>query len=85
MLQSYVEGPGVTIERWEPTPGRASFVARVEGTDPGAPSLCLMGHTDVVPVHPDGWHRDPFGGELRHATPTASPRSGAAARSTCST
>ena len=64
VLQSYVEGPGVTIERWEPTPGRASFVARVEGSEPGAPSLCLMGHTDVVPVHPEGWHRDPFGGEL---------------------
>ena len=26
--------------------------------------LCLMGHTDVVPVSPDGWSRDPFGGEL---------------------
>jgi acetylornithine deacetylase/succinyl-diaminopimelate desuccinylase-like protein len=23
-----------------------------------------MGHTDVVPVNPDRWHRDPFGGEL---------------------
>jgi acetylornithine deacetylase/succinyl-diaminopimelate desuccinylase-like protein len=23
-----------------------------------------MGHTDVVPVNPDGWDRDPFGGEL---------------------
>ena len=23
-----------------------------------------MGHTDVVPVSPDGWERDPFGGEL---------------------
>ena len=23
-----------------------------------------MGHTDVVPVSPDGWHHDPFGGEL---------------------
>ena len=23
-----------------------------------------MGHTDVVPVNPDGWQRDPFGGEL---------------------
>ena len=54
VLQSYVEGPGVTIERWEPTPGRASFVARLEGRDPSAPSLCLMGHTDVVPVHADG-------------------------------
>ena len=64
VLQSYVEGPGVTIERWEPTPGRASFVARLEGRDPSAPSLCLMGHTDVVPVHANGWSRDPFAGEL---------------------
>ena len=23
-----------------------------------------MGHTDVVPVNPDGWSRDPFGGEI---------------------
>ena len=23
-----------------------------------------MGHTDVVPVSPAGWQRDPFGGEL---------------------
>ncbi len=29
-----------------------------------APSLCLMGHTDVVPVNESGWSRDPFGGEL---------------------
>ena len=49
VLQTYVEGAGVDIERWEPTPGRASFVARIPGTDPAAPSLCLMGHTDVVP------------------------------------
>ena len=64
VLQSYVERPGVTVERWEPTPGRASFVARLEGRDPSAPTLCLMGHTDVVPVHVEGWHRDPFAGEL---------------------
>ena len=23
-----------------------------------------MGHTDVVPVNPAGWSRDPFGGEM---------------------
>lgn len=67
VLQSYVEGPGVDIERWEPTPDRASFVARLPGTDPAAPSLCLMGHTDVVPVNPEGWRNDPFGGELIRA------------------
>src|SRR4029077_8103134 len=33
-------------------------------SDPTAPTLCLMGHTDVVPVTPATWTRDPFGGEL---------------------
>ena len=31
---------------------------------PDAPTLLLLGHTDVVPVNPAGWTRDPFGGEL---------------------
>ena len=39
-------------------------MARIEGSDPGAPALCYLGHTDVVPVNPDTWSRDPFGGEL---------------------
>lgn len=63
-LVHFLEGTGLDIERYEPTPGRVSMVARIEGSDPDAPSLCLMGHTDVVPVTPDGWSRDPFGGEL---------------------
>src|SRR4029453_1614592 len=42
----------------------ASLVARIEGTDPTAPTLLLMGHTDVVPVNPDGWSRDPFSGDF---------------------
>ena len=39
-------------------------MARIEGTRPGAPTLLLMGHTDVVPANPAGWRREPFGGEL---------------------
>jgi acetylornithine deacetylase/succinyl-diaminopimelate desuccinylase-like protein len=39
-------------------------VARIEGSDPSAPRLLLMGHTDVVPVNADHWREDPFGGEL---------------------
>jgi acetylornithine deacetylase/succinyl-diaminopimelate desuccinylase-like protein len=39
-------------------------VSRIEGTDPEAPTLLLMGHTDVVPVSAAQWSRDPFGGEL---------------------
>ena len=64
VLRDYLEGPGVEIETYEPLPGRGSMVARMAGTDPDAPSICLMGHTDVVPVSPEGWRHDPFGGEL---------------------
>ncbi len=64
LLQTYLEGAGLDVQRYESRPGRGSLVARIEGTDPSAPSLCLMGHTDVVPVNPAGWSRDPFGGEL---------------------
>ena len=64
LLASYLEGSGADLQRYEPLPGRASLVAKIEGTDPSAPSLVLMGHTDVVPVNPDRWRRDPFGGEL---------------------
>jgi acetylornithine deacetylase/succinyl-diaminopimelate desuccinylase-like protein len=63
VLQSVLEGSGVDIETYEPSPGRTSLVARIEGTDPSAPTLMLMGHTDVVPAT-EGWTRDPFGGEL---------------------
>jgi acetylornithine deacetylase/succinyl-diaminopimelate desuccinylase-like protein len=64
LLASYLEGSGLDLERYEAAPGRASLVAKLEGTDPNAPSLLLMGHTDVVPVNADRWQRDPFGGEL---------------------
>jgi len=63
-LTGFLEGAGLEVQRFEPTPGRVSIVSRIPGRDPAAPSLCLMGHTDVVPVNPDGWSRDPFGGEL---------------------
>ena len=63
-LRGYLAGSGLDIETYEPQPGRESLVARIEGSDPAAPSLLLMGHTDVVPVNVDGWSRDPFGAEL---------------------
>ncbi|MFT3852744.1 MAG: M20/M25/M40 family metallo-hydrolase [Ilumatobacteraceae bacterium] len=63
-LRAFLGEAGFDVQHFEPTPGRGSLVARIEGTDPNAPSLCLMGHTDVVPVNESGWSRDPFGGEL---------------------
>ncbi len=64
VLTSVIEEAGLEVARYEPHPGRVSIVSRMEGRDPSAPSLCLMGHTDVVPVNADGWLHDPFGGEL---------------------
>lgn len=59
-LEAYLGEPG---EAFEPHPGRRSVLYRVPGTDPGAPSIMLMGHTDVVPVSLEGWSVDPFAGE----------------------
>jgi acetylornithine deacetylase/succinyl-diaminopimelate desuccinylase-like protein len=63
-LAAYLDGSGVDLQRYEPQPGRTSLVARLEGSDRSAPSLLLMGHTDVVPVSVSRWRHDPFGGEL---------------------
>jgi acetylornithine deacetylase/succinyl-diaminopimelate desuccinylase-like protein len=64
VLTQVLDGPGIDLQRYEPEPGRTSLVARIEGSDPEAPSLLLMGHTDVVPVSPERWRHDPFGGDL---------------------
>jgi len=64
LLAGYLEGAGLDMQRFDSAPGRSNLVARIEGSDPTAPTLCLLGHTDVVPVNEDRWERDPFGGEL---------------------
>lgn len=63
-LTQYLEGSGLDVQTFTPHEGRGSIVARIEGSDPTAPSLCLMGHTDVVPVNPAGWEHDPFGADV---------------------
>jgi succinyl-diaminopimelate desuccinylase len=49
----------------EPAPGRLSLIARVPAPAGGGgegrpPTLIVNGHTDVVPVVPERWQRDPF-------------------------
>src|SRR5262245_50055209 len=63
-LEDFFAGSGLSCERYTSEPGRMSLITRIEGRDPKAPTLLLMGHTDVVPVSPSGWKRDPFGAEL---------------------
>jgi acetylornithine deacetylase/succinyl-diaminopimelate desuccinylase-like protein len=64
LLHSELEGCGADFAVFEPVAGRASLVGRIEGSDPDAPSMCWLGHTDVVPANPDTWSRDPFSGDL---------------------
>lgn len=63
-LAAFLDGCGAELAIHEPVPGRGSLVARLEGTDPAAPTVALMGHTDVVPVTAERWTRDPFGAEV---------------------
>jgi len=63
-LESYFAGSGLSFQRFTSAPGRVSLITRIEGSDPKAPTLLLMGHTDVVPVNASGWSRDPFAGDV---------------------
>ncbi|GAA2181353.1 M20/M25/M40 family metallo-hydrolase [Brooklawnia cerclae] len=63
-LEDLFAGIGLSYEIVEPSPGRASIIARIPGSDNSAPSLGLFGHLDVVPVEAEGWTQDPFGGEI---------------------
>ena len=56
---------GLEPQIFESEPGRASVVARIEGTDPSADGLLLHGHLDVVPADPADWSVHPFAGEVR--------------------
>lgn len=64
VLRDLLAPTGLAMETYEPVPGRQSLLVRWEGSDRAAPTLLLMGHTDVVPVNPEGWARDPFAAEL---------------------
>ncbi|TDB89635.1 M20/M25/M40 family metallo-hydrolase [Actinomadura sp. KC216] len=48
----------------EAEPGRTNVVARVAGTDPGAPALLIQGHLDTVPADASDWSRHPHSGDI---------------------
>jgi acetylornithine deacetylase/succinyl-diaminopimelate desuccinylase-like protein len=56
---------GISSQIIEAAPGRASTIARIEGSDPGRAPLLIHGHLDVVPAEAAEWSVDPFGGEVR--------------------
>src|SRR5580704_8210601 len=56
---------GIASQLIEAEPGRASTIARIEGSDPSRPPLLIHGHLDVVPAEAAEWSVDPFAGEIR--------------------
>ncbi len=64
MLLSVIEPTAATVDVVDAAPGRRSLIARWPGTDPSAPTLMLLGHTDVVPADATRWERDPFAAEV---------------------
>ena len=63
-LDSVLQASGIETHLFEPTPGRAAFVARLRGTGAQRPVI-LMGHMDVVGVEQAHWSVDPFAAEIR--------------------
>jgi acetylornithine deacetylase/succinyl-diaminopimelate desuccinylase-like protein len=56
---------GIDSQIIEAAPGRASTIARIEGSDSSRPPLLIHGHLDVVPAEASEWSVDPFAGEVR--------------------
>jgi len=63
-LEGVFKAEGIATQLFEPVPGRAAFVARLEGNGSGRPVM-IMAHMDVVGVERANWSVDPFGGEIR--------------------
>ena len=60
----FADTPGIRTEKFEPHPTRTSLAVTVEGSDPNAEPLTLLGHIDVVPVDEPKWTTQPFAGEV---------------------
>ncbi len=56
---------GIDSQIIEAEKGRASTIARIEGTDSSRAPLLIHGHLDVVPADKDEWSVDPFAGEIK--------------------
>ncbi|OLB41945.1 MAG: hypothetical protein AUI04_05950 [Candidatus Rokubacteria bacterium 13_2_20CM_2_64_8] len=63
-LEAYLSGVGLAMERYTAAPGRVSLVTRIDGRDRRAPTLLLLGHTDMVPADGRGWRHDPFAADV---------------------
>ncbi|MGE5595746.1 MAG: M20/M25/M40 family metallo-hydrolase, partial [Hyphomicrobiales bacterium] len=61
-LADILRAEGIPFETAESAPGRSNLIAAI---GPEESRICLLNHTDVVPVERQFWDVDPFAGELR--------------------
>ena len=61
-LSALLGRDGIAFETAESAPGRSNLVAHL---GPAGAGICLLNHTDVVPVEREYWDVEPFAGELR--------------------
>ena len=64
LVARHLTDHGVTAEIRAWGDGRANLIARLDGTDPGAPALLLNGHLDTVGLGSQPWTVDPLGGAV---------------------
>jgi len=62
-LAGILRAEGIRYQTAEPSPGRKSIWARLDGGD--EPALLLLHHSDVVTADGDFWDLDPFAAEIR--------------------
>ncbi|MCL4240356.1 MAG: M20/M25/M40 family metallo-hydrolase [Dehalococcoidia bacterium] len=60
-LAGILRAEGIPCDIADSAPGRSNLFARL---GPPSGGVCLLNHTDVVPVEREYWSVDPFGGEL---------------------
>lgn len=61
-LAGILRAEGIPFDVADSAPGRSNLFARL---GPPSGGVCLLNHTDVVPVEREYWSVDPFGGELK--------------------
>ena len=82
LLGGRLSAAGFELSVHEHAPGRPNLIARLPGTDPERPALCMTGHMDTVPLGGAPWSVEPFGsvddGRL-HGRGSSDMKSGVAA------
>jgi succinyl-diaminopimelate desuccinylase len=61
LLSERLSAAGFEPAVHEHAPGRPNLIARLPGTDPERPALCMTGHMDTVPLGGAPWSAEPFG------------------------